>query len=77
MNANKTNTIFLLALLVIAAPITWLLLDRLAEDDGDSKRGSSDRPIPVEIGTIDRGPIELRRTFTGTLEASAAFVVAP
>jgi RND family efflux transporter MFP subunit len=77
VNANKTNTIFLLALLVIAAPITWLLFDRLAEDDSDSKRGSSDRPIPVEIGTIDRGPIELRRTFTGTLEASAAFVVAP
>ena len=77
MNANKTNTIFLLALLVIAAPITWLLFDRLVEDDSDSKRGSSDRPIPVEIGTIDRGPIELRRTFTGTLEASAAFVVAP
>jgi RND family efflux transporter MFP subunit len=31
----------------------------------------------VEVATIERGPIELLRTFTGTLEARAEFVVAP
>ena len=78
MKATKTNTIFLLALLVIAALIIWLLLDRLGNNTGgDASRRGEDRPIPVEIGTIERGPVELRRTFTGTLEASAAFVVAP
>ena len=78
MTSKKTNTIFLLVLLVIAAVITWLLLDRLGNNAGDdAKRRGDDRPIPVETGTIERGPIELRRTFTGTLEASAAFVVAP
>ena len=78
MKANKTNTILLLALLVIAALVTWLLFDRLGDNaGGESNRRGDDRPIPVEIGTIEREPIELRRTFTGTLEASAAFVVAP
>ena len=78
MKANKTNTIFLLSLLVIAALIIWLLFDRLGNQTGDdATRRGDDRPIPVETGTIERGPVELRRTFTGTLEASAAFVVAP
>ena len=78
MKANKTNTILLLALLVIAALVIWLLFDRLGDNaGGESKRRGDDRPIPVEIDAIEREPIELRRTFTGTLEASAAFVVAP
>jgi RND family efflux transporter MFP subunit len=33
--------------------------------------------VPVEVAAIERGPIELRRTFTGALEAHAEFVVAP
>jgi len=32
---------------------------------------------PVEVAAVRRGPIELRRTFSGTLEAVAEFVVAP
>jgi RND family efflux transporter MFP subunit len=31
----------------------------------------------VEVAPIQRGPIELRRTFSGTLEPRAEFVVAP
>jgi len=31
----------------------------------------------VEVGQVQRGPIELRRTYSGTLEARAEFVVAP
>ncbi|MCA8963137.1 MAG: biotin/lipoyl-binding protein, partial [Planctomycetes bacterium] len=34
-------------------------------------------PVPVEVAVIEHGPIELQRTFTGTLEARAEFVVAP
>mgnify|MGYP001044500547 FL=1 len=76
---NKPNaTLLLLLLAIIGAVIAWLVFDRLGGDGDDaSKRRGEDRPIPVEIGMIERGPIELRRTFTGTLEASAAFVIAP
>ena len=29
---------------------------------------------PVEVAPVRRGPIELRRTFSGTLEATAEFI---
>lgn len=34
-------------------------------------------PIPVEVAAVERGPIEGRRTFSGTLEAPAQVHVAP
>ncbi len=34
-------------------------------------------PVPVEVAAIERGPIERRREFSGSLEASAEFIVAP
>jgi RND family efflux transporter MFP subunit len=33
--------------------------------------------VPVEVQAVEHGPIELRRTFSGALEAGAEFVVAP
>lgn len=39
--------------------------------------GDEGGPVPVEVAAIERGPIERRREFTGTLEASAEFTVAP
>jgi len=41
----------------------------------DGKR--QERSVPVEVVSIATGPIEFRRTFSGTLEARAEFVVAP
>jgi len=40
-------------------------------------KGQGAQAIPVEISSIVHGPIELYRTFSGTLEARAEFVVAP
>ncbi|PLX81105.1 MAG: efflux RND transporter periplasmic adaptor subunit [Desulfuromonas sp.] len=40
-------------------------------------RENKKKPVPVEVATIEHGPLELRRTFSGTLEARAEFVVAP
>jgi RND family efflux transporter MFP subunit len=75
---NQTKTYTLLAILLLcSAAIAWLVVDRLGESDSEVQRSGDERPIPVEVGAIERGPIELHRTFTGTLEASAAFVVAP
>ncbi|KJS33615.1 MAG: RND transporter [Desulfatitalea sp. BRH_c12] len=41
--------------------------------DREKRRNS----VPVEVAPIERGEIELRRTFSGTVEAAAKFVVAP
>jgi multidrug efflux pump subunit AcrA (membrane-fusion protein) len=46
------------------------------QDERKSGAGQG-RAAPVEAALIESGPIELRRTFSGTLEARAEFVVAP
>lgn len=68
-----------LTVLVIAGgAVAWLVQARLQDMGGEpARRGGEARAVPVETAPIERGPIELRRTFTGTLEARAEFVVAP
>lgn len=59
---------YALAAVLLAAAIA-------CEEDRTSVR-SSDAPAPVEVGPVTVGPIALVRTFSGTLEAPARFVVA-
>ena len=67
---------FAITLLVVAGVVIWLLVNYLPSPDKKSRAGNV-RVVPVEVASIERGPIELRRSFTGTLEAAAEFVVAP
>lgn len=64
-------------LLGLAVGLGWLIYDRLQQQTVPGRRGSAAGPVPVDVATIERGPIELHRTFSGTLEAGAEFVVAP
>jgi RND family efflux transporter MFP subunit len=60
------------------AGTAWLVVDSLQPStDASSRRGQTQRSIPVEVAEVERGPIELLRSFTGTLDARAEFVVAP
>lgn len=63
-------------LLAVAALAFWLLLGHQAPVDTDN-RGVSPQAVPVEVSPIERGPMELRRTFSGALEAPAELLVAP
>lgn len=71
---------FLLGLFLVAAAgvLGWNIYQRLAAI-GETKPGQKGgmQPVPVEVAMVELGPIELRRTFTGTLEAHSEFVVAP
>jgi len=74
---RNRNVLGILVLLVVATAIGWGVFRRL-EDRGEAgNRGRSKQPAPVEAAPVARGPIELRRTYSGTLEARAEFVVAP
>lgn len=42
-----------------------------------AERPAGSRAVPVEVAAIEHGRIELRRTFSGTLESLAQFRVAP
>src|SRR5690606_20646807 len=45
-------------------------------DDGPGSAADGG-PVPVEVAAVEHGPIERRRELTGSLEASAEFIVAP
>ncbi len=72
------KSIVLPVVLVVVAGLGWLIAERfLAEQRADDAASNENRRAPVEVADIQRGPIELRRMFTGTLNAHAEFVVAP
>jgi RND family efflux transporter MFP subunit len=60
-----------------AASLGWAIFNRLQEPSVPERRGGASRAAPVEVAFIEQGPIQLRRTFSGSLEAPAAFGVAP
>jgi len=66
-------------LLVLAAAglLAWGVYDRLQVPGHKTAAKPDKPPVPVETAAVEHGPIELLRTFTGTLEARAEFVVAP
>jgi RND family efflux transporter MFP subunit len=76
MKSVGRKTVFLSVLLIGAAWIGLVLIRQ--QDTGFSgEKGKTQQSAPVEVAQIRRGPIELRRTFSGTLEARAKFIVAP
>lgn len=64
-------------LIVVATILGWRVLVQIQEQRGLESLLRKSTPAPVEVAAIQRGPIELRRTFSGALEATAEFVVAP
>jgi RND family efflux transporter MFP subunit len=69
--------ILVIVLVVGASGLGWAIFNRLQEQ-GVPKPGVGDaRAAPVEVTHIEYGPMQWRRTFSGTLESPAAFVVSP
>ena len=69
--------IAIIVVLGLAGGLGWLIYGRLEQQAVPGRRGGAAGPVPVDVAAIERGPIELHRTFSGTLEAGAEFVVAP
>jgi RND family efflux transporter MFP subunit len=70
-------SVALVVLLLVAGSLGWLVFERVAEQDAPRVRGGAKKPVPVEVAPIERGPMTLKRTFSGALEARAQFVLAP
>lgn len=72
-------TRLLLVLLALAAvsALAWGIALRLAEGSEEAGGAGGRGPVPVEVGPVETGAITARRTFSGELEATAEFVVAP
>jgi RND family efflux transporter MFP subunit len=67
----------LAALVVVAAGLGWSVFSRFQDRTGPEGRREGSWLVPVEVAQIQRGPIMLQRAFSGALEATAEFVVAP
>jgi RND family efflux transporter MFP subunit len=70
--------ISIVLVLAVAGTLAWVANGRVQDlANKPERRGGEGGAVPVEVAAIQRGPIEYRRTFTGTLEPRAEFVVAP
>jgi len=63
--------------LALVVALAWVAHGRIQDATGPGERAPARPPAPVAVAPIERGPIEHRRTFTGTLAPRAEFVVAP
>ena len=77
MKWRASRLVMLMLLLMAAAGLGWMIFNRLQDRAASGKKSGALGPAPVEVAQIKRGPIVLRRTFSGELEALAEFVVAP
>ena len=71
--------ILIIAVLLLGAAVGfgWMVSGRIQDQKNNGRPGRSRPPAPVEVARIQQGPIEMRRSFSGALEALAEFVVAP
>jgi len=69
--------IMVLLLMAVAAGAGWVIVNKHRSHVRPGENRKKLRPLPVEVAQIQRGPIELRRSFSGALEAMSEFVVAP
>ena len=59
------------------AALAWLVVDRLTTATQGESRSREASAVPVEVADIERGRLEERRTFSGTLSPRAQAAVAP
>ena len=77
-NTGKRKILITLVIIVVIA-FGWQIISRIMEQ-GDSNRFRGQNgpgAVPVDVEEIKIGPIELRKTFSGTLESPSEFVIAP
>jgi len=77
VNTAMKRWISIALLLAVIGALVWVGIGRIQDDSKKSSRRGGQNAVPVEVAEIVHGPIEHRRTFTGTLNPKAEFVVAP
>ncbi len=75
---GKNKIVTILATILIIA-FVWQIITRVREQTGgrSERRQGGPRAVPVEVAEIKTGLIELKKTFSGTLESPSQFVIAP
>lgn len=69
--------LLLLFLICLVAVLVWFSAPFTSDREGKKENKNRISAAPVEVKAVRNGSIELLRTFSGTLEPRAEFVVAP
>jgi RND family efflux transporter MFP subunit len=69
--------IFAVVVTALILALGALIARRLLEPVEEAQRGGGPEAAPVEIALVEQGSIELRRVFSGALEATARITIAP
>lgn len=77
MNLRSPRLLMISLALGFGILLTWNIFQKLDEPGSLHDKKSERLPAPVEVATIEIASIEQIRSFTGTLQARAEFVVAP
>jgi len=77
MKRVRPNFVVTVLLIGAAAALGLIIFSRLQERSGQTGARHLSQSIPVAVAPIQHGPIELHRTFSGTLESPARLVVSP
>lgn len=77
MKTVRFNFLIVAVIVIVGLGLGWTVLNRFQGKQGLRGNQKEERVAPVEVAEIQQGLIVLRRIFSGTLEASSKFVVAP
>ena len=79
MQITGKRKIVIILVVILTVAFAWQIISRIREQGGSNGfRGRmGPQAVPVEVAEIKIGPIERRKTFSGTLESPSEFVVAP
>ncbi|WP_176761075.1 efflux RND transporter periplasmic adaptor subunit [Desulforhopalus singaporensis] len=76
MASGITKAVWGVAMATIVAAAVYFSFRQQPETVG-SRVAGRDIPVPVEVAAVRHGPLSLWRTFSGTIEPKAKFIVAP
>jgi len=75
---QRKNRFAISIFLLVPVLVGWLVFQRLADTEQKSTQQSKAvQPVPVEVATVELGPIEHQRLFSGTLQALTEIVLSP
>ncbi len=77
MKRTRSKIVVPLVGLAMTVVIVMVIFNKVQQGADEASKKRRSQGAPVEVSPIEHGPIELRRTYSGTLEARSEFVVSP
>jgi RND family efflux transporter MFP subunit len=77
MPPPKSRAAWIAGGIIVVLLAVLFVSQRMQSTSDDFTEKQAERLVPVEVATVQRGPLSLYRTFSGTIDPRAQFAVAP